>query len=915
MANQLTGNFDAALQISVQRLNGLLATLHQNRWEKEQNPTSKLPTFPHTDKIRLGPVPHGMDAATQRMAAWIQKRQRELAADPTAKNAFGVAGILSSLPPGAAAGVMENFVNLQNLTFEAVDSSIAQGLAEVQISAPFVIFAAGETNAIPVHVFVRVRYLGDTPSHLLPQYIHGEVRIVYDVKRSGPSLKIVPPEDDSGISFHSETPLSFVVTKAITDEVAILVRKRFRPNDVDVTTDFGFSGAFKTIGSGSSQVLAVPLSLTGGVPSGTVGTLTQAWLGNQDFALAVGHEFVDKQFAPVLDPLRGQGIIFTVSVDGLDIQVVRFTLSILDAKLEWTSGVVTLKIVAKAAASAVFGIIHPSYDVVITQRMQFLQAPKTVTLVAPDGDFKVTGLPDDFGIRAEAERAARNVRNQFLPSILQMVPRVFQDGEDAIAGKGALRRIGVALRRFDWELAVKYTGLEVTTNGLIVRGSITKLSKPIAPIVDIRPADGGDSYTALHSWIPGGRVEKFVWRMYEKVPFKTAITSSGLLWTVPWEGLPRYSGNEEDHFMFPNAWTIPRSTAICLEIRGTRRNEKGVVENVSGFDSVRGPCMPPLRVPIFILPNWKKLWIPNLWPDFTGEVLFEDLVYVHINATAEDWPAGELTTNHLVHFLDWNAEQPLQAIHEALTLMKTKMFALTLVVVVPQGAMKIHRAEMEQKLGLDGPHEQVGRKEGQSPIHIEIAEDAEQGWSKTFNIGKAPATFFVNARRDPLWGMEGQVDPGELAAVLDKQMVPAPAAKATLPQSAVRPGQRMPPLYFTDDQGSFYRLEDFADREVLLCFWQSWSQPCIRELQRLDQEQKESEGLIVIAICGDDDPEVIARIRGQYQLSIIMAPDPDGHMADLLKVRCLPTTMHIGRGSLLYSTQFGYPMKQALGDK
>ena len=49
MANSLTGDFEAVLQISGSTVNRLLATLHENA---HTNP--KLPSFPHSGKMRLG---------------------------------------------------------------------------------------------------------------------------------------------------------------------------------------------------------------------------------------------------------------------------------------------------------------------------------------------------------------------------------------------------------------------------------------------------------------------------------------------------------------------------------------------------------------------------------------------------------------------------------------------------------------------------------------------------------------------------------------------------------------------------------------------------------------------------------------------------------------------------------------------
>lgn len=49
MANGLTGGFDAVVQVSVETINRLLATLHQNGVSKEASPS-----FPHSSTVHVG---------------------------------------------------------------------------------------------------------------------------------------------------------------------------------------------------------------------------------------------------------------------------------------------------------------------------------------------------------------------------------------------------------------------------------------------------------------------------------------------------------------------------------------------------------------------------------------------------------------------------------------------------------------------------------------------------------------------------------------------------------------------------------------------------------------------------------------------------------------------------------------------
>ena len=64
MANLLTGDYDAVLQVSEATINRLLASMHQNGW---RNPNT--PSFPHSVGIRLGDV---VEVDGVRGTAWAQ---------------------------------------------------------------------------------------------------------------------------------------------------------------------------------------------------------------------------------------------------------------------------------------------------------------------------------------------------------------------------------------------------------------------------------------------------------------------------------------------------------------------------------------------------------------------------------------------------------------------------------------------------------------------------------------------------------------------------------------------------------------------------------------------------------------------------------------------------------------------------
>ena len=100
MANPMTGNFDAVVQIAVRQLNGLLATLHQNGVATDT--TLKLL---HSVSLRIGdPPPQNPDLTG--FADWVLEVQ---AAGPGKSPPKLQAQLVSGAPPGVAARVLSSF--------------------------------------------------------------------------------------------------------------------------------------------------------------------------------------------------------------------------------------------------------------------------------------------------------------------------------------------------------------------------------------------------------------------------------------------------------------------------------------------------------------------------------------------------------------------------------------------------------------------------------------------------------------------------------------------------------------------------------------------------------------------------------------------------------------------------------------
>src|SRR5207244_744390 len=66
----------------------------------------------------------------------------------------------------------------------------------------------------------------------------------------------------------------------------------------------------------------------------------------------------------------------------------------------------------------------------------------------------------------------------------------------------ARMRLKTAMQSFDPSASARFTAVEITPDGVIVRGDIGSGFRYL-PIIDIAETDQGHAFTAFHSWIPG----------------------------------------------------------------------------------------------------------------------------------------------------------------------------------------------------------------------------------------------------------------------------------------------------------------------------------------------------------------------------------------------------------------------------
>jgi thiol-disulfide isomerase/thioredoxin len=245
-----------------------------------------------------------------------------------------------------------------------------------------------------------------------------------------------------------------------------------------------------------------------------------------------------------------------------------------------------------------------------------------------------------------------------------------------------------------------------------------------------------------------------------------------------------------------------------------------------------------------------------------------------------------------VCFVD-GREKSLDAVIKALSRTKSASSIVT-VVVLPAGAFDASRREIEDRLGLSG--------DTSCPLHF--TEDDEGGWTRTFGVSKMPSVYLLNARREFVWKHEGPPDPKAIAAALDEFVVPTVPLGFSPIRMAVSPGDTAPDAAFVDG-GRGYALHRLKGKDVVLNFWQSWSAPCLRELERLQRLHDEGQAPLIVAFHGGADIKAVDVVRKRLGLSYPVVQDSQQQIGLRYGVRCWPTTVKIDADGRVDHIQLG----------
>jgi peroxiredoxin len=362
----------------------------------------------------------------------------------------------------------------------------------------------------------------------------------------------------------------------------------------------------------------------------------------------------------------------------------------------------------------------------------------------------------------------------------------------------------------------------------------------------------------------------------------------------------KYS-TETHRFIFPKPARMDPLGSVSLRIEGTQTGADGLPVPIAAESP---PQLRDAFGTIIELPAWWETIMMPIWlQEAEPGAKLKDLVAGHVPLQS-DQPCGlKLAHNTLVYFPDWRADEPLKSVARAIAAMRRRKVSLVLIVVLPEDALESRRNDLEVRLRAVSSRF-AGR--------LMVTVDQEGGWSRAFAVARRPSAHLVNARREFAWNSQGDIEPAAMAAALDKHLLPAPAPRSHALQPKVSGCgcgcHGAPDIIFEGERGERFALHRMRGRNVILNFFQSWSAPCIRELQRLQSLQEKRPkggGPYVVAFHGGNDEKAVADLRKRHGLTFPLVQDRDQVIARQYGITCWPTTIAINPDGSIGHMQLG----------
>jgi len=496
MANDLTGDFDVVIQFSVAGVNRVLAGMHQ------------LERFPHSitarveDNYQPGDLP---DRPT--LVSVVDATGEAISNHQRIGRPLPVSGAIAT---SASASLLDAIVNVNIVGVEVAPlvPSHFQGRVQVQLFPPTIQIADSSGTRIAITLQMLVRYFPDPGTNRAAEFIRGELHLTAPIdqvaSQAGNVLEINVKAQTVGVRFTpqwSSSPLTAEDIAGIELFIRNALKTSFLPSNSTLPSTIK-KVQFKTLsGGGGAAAMLLNLNEATGNPA-SANTLLIS--GGDQFAFGVSADYAKAAFQPSLDNILSRPIPPQVVPIDLYVTTIHATyiITLYTAALEFESGWMVLTLTGHAV-SLTIGDANITTDSIIAD----LFKGRILDGFAPVRDAALSESGAQ-GTVADMFDAGRQLGG-FLDSLLKP-PR-----------KRFYQPLGYEL---------EYTSAEISASGIVLHGALSVFywTEPHAEFEQI-PADyssqpgfgagaagvfDGPDYSALRSWIPGGRVRRYEWKHY-----------------------------------------------------------------------------------------------------------------------------------------------------------------------------------------------------------------------------------------------------------------------------------------------------------------------------------------------------------------------------------------------------------------
>ena len=858
MANPLTGDFEAVLQVSEGTLNRLLASMHQNGFENPANPS-----FPHSATLRIG---DGFSYDNVRGTVRVQVGVPRLKLFHGAIDRFQLeVGIRARYKSDAGSKPLPEFIHG---TVRA-----EYRIHDIDPSCPGWSKKAAD--------FIWVRVIRDT------------------VQFTGTAV------DDAQTWLASAIGSGQDIESRLGRLIARELATTFAAAPHPVSRQFR-RGAMRSLSvPGSGAAVALPIGLSGD-PMGAITSINNALVGGSDFVIAIQRDSLLALAEPALSAIGNYTTTVKVHIDTgkynpiPDIDTV-YRVSVSPPVVEWHPfghyAVITVRASGSARTNSV--LADATFDVAEDIVISFDGGAERLSLSAgsPYVSVHASGLGNGTVAGAVKNAVVSSVKAIANAACVQAQPHL----DTMIARK---QELITQLRTIDDQCDAHVEQAEFVADGMVLRGVISVAARKPA-LLKFDETVEADGYSAFLSWIPAGRIDQLVWSWTwfdAGQPGQATQSDRYLLRRPPathshWGAMAAIGGTTP----LPG---LDGSGRVCLTIKGVRvdRYTGDLVSFVS-----RKECR-SFGYPLYLaLDDGMRLFLKTRphEPALVHDVPFPELGLMNVNRRASTATPG--APNTLLVYADgaWDLEAA-SSLAEGMERSRRRDAALQVLVLFRDGVLTPALAAK-----VEGLASSIGAK-------VIANEDVQGGWSRAFDLpsgNRDLAWRLISPAGGVTWMHNGRLPAQTLTQALDHGLIPCSAVRSPPMSSSLKAGLLVEANSFRHDLIEAMDAEPTCPPLALnklgirtvVAFAQAGSSSSAVHVQALARTMADArdEQQLVVVLDGADSRTARA-LQEALGRDHTVLPDVSGSIARRFGVRIWPTTLDVNRRGVVSSVRIGH---------